>query len=132
MRPEQLGLAQETPEGPYHCRIGVSTAPVCGPNTQASVDSRQTATNLRLPTAYLGNVGSKMGQRDLRRLLIIGASAVVRWAAKREAPGGSWLARMLVRKPRMLIVVALANKIARIAWALMAHGGIYRAPVRVA
>ena len=79
----------------------------------------------------LGKI-SKMGQRDLRRLLIIGASAVVRWAAKRGAPEGSWLARMLVRKPRMLIVVALANKIARIAWALMAHGGIYRAPVRVA
>ncbi len=70
-----------------------------------------------------------MGQRDLRRLLIIGASAVVRWAAKRGAPEGSWLARMLVRKPRMLIVVALANKIARVAWALMAHGGTYRAPV---
>jgi len=76
----------------------------------------------------LGKI-SKMGQRDLRRLLIIGASAVVRWAAKRGAPEGSWLARMLVRKPRMLIVVALANKIARVAWALMAHGGIYRAPV---
>ncbi|MFA9562759.1 MAG: IS110 family transposase [Nitrospirota bacterium] len=76
----------------------------------------------------LGKI-SKMGQRDLRRLLIIGASAVVRWAAKRGAPEGSWLARMLVRKPRMLIVVALANKIARVAWALMAHGGIYRVPV---
>ncbi len=75
---------------------------------------------------------SKMGQRDLRRLLIIGASAVVRWAARRGAVAGSWLANMLARKPRMLVVVALANKTARIAWALMAHGGTYRAPVSAA
>lgn len=39
-----------------------------------------------------------------------------------------WLGRMLTRKPRMLVVVALANKMARIIWALMAHGGSYRAP----
>jgi hypothetical protein len=38
----------------------------------------------------------------------------------------------LMRKPTMLVVVALANKIARIAWALMAHGGIYRTPARAA
>lgn len=71
---------------------------------------------------------SKMGQRDLRRLLIIGAMSVVRWAARRGAPPGSWLERMLSRKPRMLVAVALANKMARIAWALMARGGVYRAP----
>ena len=71
---------------------------------------------------------SKMGQRDLRRLLITGAMAVVRWAARRGAPEGSWLARMLQRKPRMLVAVALANKMARIAWALMAKGGVYRDP----
>ena len=74
--------------------------------------------------ARLGRT-SKMGQRDLRRLLIVGASSVVRWAAKHGAPQGSWLARMLARKPRMLIAVALANKMARIAWALMAKGGVY-------
>ena len=75
----------------------------------------------------LGKI-SKMGQRDLRRLLIIGASAVVRWAARQGAPAGSWLERMLASKPRMLIAVALANKMARMAWALMANGGVYRAP----
>ena len=74
---------------------------------------------------------SKMGQRDLRRLLIIGAMAVVRWAVRKGAPEGSWLARMLLRKPRMLVAVALANKMARIAWALMAKGGIYRNPAAV-
>ena len=45
---------------------------------------------------------SKMGQRDLRRLLIIGASSVVRWARRHGAPVGSWLARMTGRKPQML------------------------------
>lgn len=72
---------------------------------------------------------SKMGQRDLRRLLVLGATAVVRWARRYGAPAGSWLARMLIRKPPKLIAVALANKMARIAWALMARGGIYQAPV---
>ncbi len=42
---------------------------------------------------------SKMGQRDIRRLLVIGATAVIRWASRRGAPKGSWLARMLERKP---------------------------------
>lgn len=69
---------------------------------------------------------SKMGQRDIRRLLIVGAVAVVRWAARKGAPEGSWLARMMARKPRMLVAVALANRMARIAWALMRKGGDYR------
>jgi transposase len=72
---------------------------------------------------------SKMGQRDLRRLLIVGAMATVRWAVRKGAPEGSWLARMLAKKPRMLVAVALANKMARIAWALMDKGGVYRAPL---
>ena len=54
---------------------------------------------------------SKMGQRDIRRLLIIGAVAVVRWAARKGAPEGSWLARMLERKPKMLVAVALAVRV---------------------
>ena len=70
--------------------------------------------------ARLGRI-LRMGQRDLRRLLIIGAMAVVRWAVRRSAPAGSWLARMMARKPRMLVAIALANRIARIAWALMAN-----------
>jgi transposase len=73
-----------------------------------------------------------MGQRDLRRLLIIGAMAVVRWAARRGAPAGSWLARMMARKPRMLVAIALANRIARVAWALMAKGGVYQSPAAAA
>ena len=75
----------------------------------------------------LGKI-SRMGERTLRRLLIIGASGVVRWARRKGVPAGSWLARMLARKPPMLVMVALANKMARIAWALIAKGGSYRAP----
>ncbi len=76
----------------------------------------------------LGKI-SKMGQRDLRRLLIIGAMSAIQAAQKRGgAPDGSWLARMLARKPKMLVAVALANKMARMAWAIMAHGGVYETP----
>ncbi|APG87936.1 transposase (plasmid) [Sinorhizobium americanum CCGM7] len=52
----------------------------------------------------------------MRRLLIIGASAVVLQAGRRGAPKGSWLAQMMARKPRMLVTVALANKMATIVW----------------
>ena len=72
---------------------------------------------------------SKMGERTLRRLLIIGSSAVVQQASKRGAPKGSWLEQMLARKPRMLVTVALANKMARIVWALLVKQENYRAPV---
>ena len=71
---------------------------------------------------------SKRGERTIRRLLILGASAVVRWAGQRGTPAGSWLARMLARKPKMLVTVALANKTARIVWALLVKGGTYKAP----
>ncbi|WP_192384195.1 IS110 family transposase [Mesorhizobium silamurunense] len=71
---------------------------------------------------------SRMGERTLRRLLIIGASATVRWAMRKGATADPWLSRMLSRKPPMLVIVALANKTARIVWALMAKGGTYRTP----
>ena len=75
---------------------------------------------------------SRMGERTLRRLLIIGASAVARWAAHNGVSPGSWLDRMLSRKPPMLVRVALANKMARTVWALPAYGGVYRDPAAAA
>lgn len=69
---------------------------------------------------------SKMGERTFRRLLIIGASAVVGWVVRKGSASGSWLAKMLTRKPPMLIRVALANKMVRIVWPLMAKGEIYQ------
>lgn len=70
-----------------------------------------------------------MGQRDIRRLLIIGAMAVVRSASRRGAPEGSWLQRMLARKPKMLVAIALANKMARSIWAMLAKAENFRVPV---
>ena len=49
-------------------------------------------------------------------------------ATIRGAPAGSWLDQMLARKPKMLVIVAPANKNARIVWALLAKGDVYRAP----
>jgi transposase len=71
---------------------------------------------------------SKMGERSLRRLLILGASSAAKAAARDGSRASPWLTGMLARKPRMLVTVALANKMARIVWALMAHGGSYKAP----
>lgn len=79
----------------------------------------------------LGRI-TRMGQRDIRRLLITGAVAVVRWAARKGAPEGSWLARMMAKKPRMLVAVALANRMARMAWAMMSKNESYRVPATVA
>jgi transposase len=71
---------------------------------------------------------SKMGQRDIRRLLVTGAMAVVRWALRRGAPRNPWLARMLQRKPPMVVAPALANKMARGIWAMLTRGEGYRGP----
>jgi transposase len=75
---------------------------------------------------------TKMGERTIRRLLIIGASALIRQTSRRAPPSGSWLAGMLARKPRMLVITALANKMARTVWALLAKNEVYRAPAVVA
>lgn len=75
----------------------------------------------------LGKI-SKMGQRDLRRLLITGAMTFVHSVLRRGATSDPWLSRMLARKPRMLVAVALANKMARVIWALTTNKENYRAP----
>jgi len=72
---------------------------------------------------------SKMGQRDLRRLLVVGAMSVIQWAVRRPETADPWLLRMLARKPKMVVAVALANRMARIAWALMTNKESYRASV---
>jgi transposase len=72
---------------------------------------------------------SKMGERTIRRLLIIGSSAVVQHASRPGAPERPWLAGMLARKPRMLVTVAQANKTARIVWAVLTKEEDYRTPV---
>ena len=71
---------------------------------------------------------SKMGQRDIRRLLIAGAMSIVHWRGRDGGRPGSWLSRMLARKPRMLVAIALANKMARMIWAMLVRNEDYRDP----
>jgi transposase len=73
----------------------------------------------------------KMWQRDIRRLLVIGAAAVIRRASRRGAPKGSWLARTLERKPVPVAATALANKIARGIRAMLIRGEGSRGPVLI-
>jgi transposase len=75
----------------------------------------------------LGKV-SKAGQVDIRRLLIIGAMARVNWACRKATSTDPWMMRMLVRKPRMLVAIALANKMARMIWAMLTRQEDYRNP----
>lgn len=79
----------------------------------------------------LGRV-SKAGQADIRRLLIIGAMSRLNWMGRRSIAPGSWLARMMAKKPRLLVAVALANKMARAIWAMLTRNEDYRAPAQVA
>lgn len=75
----------------------------------------------------LGHI-SKQGNRYLRRLLVLGATAVLRHRQVRERAGGVWLADLMSRRPARVVTVALANKMARTVWALLARGETYRAP----
>lgn len=72
---------------------------------------------------------TKMGQRDIRRLLISGAMAVIRWAVRRPGSFGPWLQAMLARKPRLVAAIALANKMARAIWAMLTKDQDYRGSV---
>ena len=72
----------------------------------------------------LGGI-TKAGDRYIRRLLVIGATSVIRFA-RNKAPGkGEWLKKLLDRKPPRLASVALANKMARIAWSVLTRGEVY-------
>lgn len=71
---------------------------------------------------------SKAGQADIRRLLIIGAMSRLNWIGRKTITEGSWLARMQARKPRMLVAIALANKMARAIWAMLTKQEDYRTP----
>jgi transposase len=78
----------------------------------------------------LGRI-SKMGNPELRTLLVIGATSVLR-IARNDARARPWLTALLARRPFKVAAVALANKMARIIWALLNRGGIYRCPETLA
>jgi len=73
----------------------------------------------------LGGI-SKQGNERLRRLLVTGAMAVIKYARPGSKTASPWLLKLLERKPRKLAAVALANKTARIIWAMMSSGEAYR------
>ena len=78
--------------------------------------------------ARLGKT-SKMGQRDIRTLLVSGAMAVLQAVERFDTPNNGWLKRLLTRKPRMVAAIALANKMARGVWAMMTKQENYRNPM---
>jgi transposase len=71
---------------------------------------------------------SKAGNRYLRKLLVIGALSVIRRAKQTGSPRRAWLIALMERRSTKLAAIALANKIARTAWAMMAHGTCYQEP----
>ena len=72
----------------------------------------------------LGKI-SREGDEALRRLLVVGATSVIKLAQRGKGP--AWLLALLKRRPAKVAAVALANKMARIAWAMMVSGQVYRA-----
>jgi transposase len=74
---------------------------------------------------------SKKGDRYLRRILVVGAHSVLR-RAKQNPEKYPWLTQLLARRPFKVVAIALANKMARVAWALLARGGTYRVPALAA
>jgi transposase len=133
------------------CRINVSarrlaTIPGIGPITASALAATITDPTLfrsgRHLAAWLGVVPrqhstggkaklgriTKMGDQYLRKLLIVGMTAVIRSARRTKAPGFAWVNALLERRPARLVSVALANKAARIAWAILIRGEIYREP----
>ena len=75
--------------------------------------------------ARLGGI-SKQGDRYLRRLLVVGATAVIRHAKTKPTRMAAWIRGLLANKPFRVVSVALANKLARIAWVVLTRGERYR------
>ncbi len=121
----------------------LETTPGIGPITAsaltASITDPQIFKSGRMMSAWIGIVPrqnstggkvrmgriSKQGDKYLRWLLVVGAMTVIRHA-KRRGTTDPWLANIIATKPTKVAAVALANKNARIAWALLRHGGTYR------
>ena len=75
----------------------------------------------------LGRI-SKMGDGYLRKLLVVGATSVIRRARTSSSTSAVWINSLLERRPARVVTVAMANKTARIAWAVLKRGEVYRPP----
>lgn len=73
----------------------------------------------------LGRI-NKAGNERLRQLLVVGSMSVIRFAKPGSKSASEWLLKLLERRPRKVAAVALANKIARVIWAMMVRGEVYR------
>jgi transposase len=73
----------------------------------------------------LGSI-TKQGNRYIRKMLVTGATSVLRVAGKRKGALADWINALRVRKPERVVAVALANKLARICWAIMTTGEGFR------
>ena len=122
----------------------LGVGPITASALTASISDPQVFKSGRMMSAWIGLVPkqnssggkerlgriSKQGDQYLRWLLVAGAMTVIRHA-KRRGTTDPWLANIIAHKPTKLAAVALANKNARIAWALLRHGGTYRRPAAV-
>jgi len=92
----------------------------------------QTICRLARPNAATASGGtqlggiSKQGDRYLRRLLVVGATAVIRHTKDKPTPMANWIRKLLVKKPFRVVSVALANKLTRIAWVALTRKEAYR------
>ena len=75
--------------------------------------------------AKLGAI-TKQGNRYIRKMLVVGCTSALRVAGKRKGALAGWIAALRARKPERLVAVALANKLARICWAMMTTGEVFR------
>tara|TARA_R100000388_G_C7196704_1_gene136296 strand:- start:308 stop:802 length:495 start_codon:yes stop_codon:yes gene_type:complete len=144
VRALELQISAEAKESPVVRRLRdmPGIGPICAIALEAFAPPMQIFRRGRDFAAWLGLVPrqhssggkqklgrtSKMGQRDIRRLLILGAMSVVRWRGRNGGQPGTWLAAMLARKPKMLVAIALANKMARMIWAMLIRDEEYRVP----
>ncbi len=124
------------------CRL-LAEIPGIGPITALSLALRTDPTQFRSGRHFAAWIGltprehssggkqrlggiSRAGNETLRHLLVVGATAVIRVAKPGSRSASAWLLELLKRRPRKLAAVALANKMARIAWAMMTTGEAYR------
>jgi transposase len=116
--PIAASAAMASVPDPHHFRSGRNFAASLG------ITPRQHSTGGK---ERLGRI-SKMGDRYLRTLLILGATSVLAQARRFRRPEHAWILRLLERRPPRVVIVAIANKMARVMWAMMVSGEEYRLP----